>query len=72
MFMTITLIISIHHDYSYLLDQGPINSIQLDDNLCLCSFQQSKRKEVSLKDCPSKKKFVITDHARDHTCDHSL
>lgn len=48
-FITIILIISIYHDYSYLLDQGPINSIHLDDKLCLRSFQQSK--EVSLKDC---------------------
>ena len=37
------------NDYGYLLDQGPINSIQLDDKLCLCNFQQSKWKKVSLK-----------------------
>ena len=30
------------NDYSYLLDQGHINSIQLDDKLCLFRFQQSK------------------------------
>ena len=42
--------ITSHHDYSYLLDLRPINSIQLDDKLCLCSFQRSKRKKVSLKD----------------------
>ena len=40
------------NDYGYLLDQGPINGIQLDDKfICLCSFQQSKWTKVSLKDC---------------------
>ena len=27
------------NDYGYLLDQGPINGIQLGDKLCLGSFK---------------------------------
>ena len=42
------------NDYGYLLDQGPINSIQLEEELCHCAvFSKVNEKSVLVRTVPT-------------------